>query len=277
MPRSSPPVDRRLFFGLLAVGLATTVAGCRDGAAGTPPNGEPTTGASTAPSGPPGWDESPPTTPSGPPGPNRVLSRGPAGNNRIALTVDDGYSNEVVAGYVDFAVRTGIHLTFSPNGVYNHSWAPHAEALRPLLERGQVQLINHTYSHHDLRRMTDAQIRAELERNEEWATKTFGISTKPYYRPPFGFHNQHIDGLAGDLGYRNTVMWSGSYSDSKLVTPQFLMSQANRYLQPGVIMLGHANHPTVLGLFDQLTQLIKARNLDPVTLNEMFGSVAPSA
>jgi peptidoglycan-N-acetylglucosamine deacetylase len=276
---SGPPaqLDRRLFFGLLAAGLAATIAGCRDGADGAPPGGPPAAEPPPPPSGPPGWDESlPPAPPSSAPGPNRVLSTGPSGTDRIALTVDDGYSGQVVAGYVDFAVRTGIHLTFSPNGMYAHSWAPHAETLKPLLERGQVQIINHTFSHRDLRRMTDPQVRAELERNEEWVSRTFGTSTKPYYRPPFGFHNTHIDGLAGDLGYRNTVMWSGSYGDSKLVTPQFLMDQANRYLRPHVIMLGHANHPTVLGLFDQIVELIRQRNLQPVTLNEMFGSAATS-
>jgi hypothetical protein len=70
-------------------------------------------------------------------------------------------------------------------------------------------------------------------------------------------------------------MWDGSYSDSKLITPQFLMAQAHRYLQAGVIMLGHANHPTVLGLFDEILELIKQRQLTPVTLDEMFRTRRP--
>jgi hypothetical protein len=37
-------------------------------------------------------------------------------------------------------------------------------------------------------------------------------------------------------------------------------------------MLGHANHPTVLGLFDQIMTLINQRNLTPVTMDEMFGT-----
>jgi peptidoglycan/xylan/chitin deacetylase (PgdA/CDA1 family) len=73
-------------------------------------------------------------------------------DRRIALTVDDGTSAEVVAGYVEFAQRTGVHLTFSPNGIYNHAWEPHAALLRPLIAGGQVQIINHTFSHHDLLR-----------------------------------------------------------------------------------------------------------------------------
>ena len=98
------------------------------------------------------------------------------------------------------------------------------------------------------------------------------MSTHPYYRPPFGLHDQRIEAAAKAHGYDRTVLWSGSFADSKPITPQFLMEQANRYLQPGTIMLGHANHPTVLGLFDQIEALIKQRALTPVTLDEMFGT-----
>jgi peptidoglycan/xylan/chitin deacetylase (PgdA/CDA1 family) len=206
------------------------------------------------------------------PGPSKLISHAPTTGRRIVLTVDDGTSAEVVAGYVDFARRTGTHVTFSPNAVNDHQWAPHADVLRPLIAAGQVQIINHTYSHRDLRRLTDHQIRDELERNDDWVIRTFGTTTRPYYRPPFGFHNPAVDGVAAGLGYTRTVMWNGSYSDSKTITPQFLLAQAQKYLTPGVIMLGHANHPTVLGLFDQLLDIIRDRQLQPVTLDEMFGT-----
>jgi hypothetical protein len=35
---------------------------------------------------------------------------------------------------------------------------------------------------------------------------------------------------------------TGSFSDSEVVTTQFLLAEAAKYLQPGVINLGHANH-----------------------------------
>ncbi len=201
-----------------------------------------------------------------------MIGRGTQSGRRIVLTVDDGTSADVVAGYVDFAQRTGIHLTFSPNGTYGHQWVPHAPVLRPLIAAGQVQIINHTFTHRDLRKLPSSGIIAELERNDDWVVATFGITTRPYYRPPFGFHNLDIDDVAAGLGYPRPVMWNGSFSDSETVTPDFLMAQARRYLQPGVINLGHANHPTVLGLFDQLADLIRQRQLNPVTLDEMFGT-----
>jgi peptidoglycan-N-acetylglucosamine deacetylase len=260
-----PPVDRRTAL-LLAIGAAALLSGCADAA---PEPGVAST--STAPAPVPAL----PPVPASHPGPNQVLHHGPpAGpaDRRIALTVDDGTSPEVVAGYVAFAQRTGIHLTFSPNGTYDRSWAPHAPVLRPLVAAGQVQIINHTFTHRDLRKLTAAEQRGELERNDDWVVRTFGTTTRPYYRPPFGFHTAAIDALAGELGYTRTVLWDGSFSDSTTVTPDFLMGMARKYLQPGVINLGHANHPTVLGLFDQITDLIRQRSLTPVTLDEMFGT-----
>ena len=271
---SGSDTSRRQLLGMLAVGAALVLTGCGSSSVTTPllipsPAAGPRPGPGSQGAAP--VPRLPPIPPPRP-GPTKVVFDGPASHQRIALTVDDGTSAEVVAGYAEFAQRSGIHLTFSPNAVNHHSWAPHAATLRPLIAAGQVQILNHTFSHHDLRKASEAQIRRELERNDEWVITTFGTTTRPYYRPPFGFHNPTIDGVAARLGYTRTVMWNGSYSDSETITPAFLMSQARKYLKPGVIMLGHANHPTVLGLFDQLLSLIHDRHLQPVTLDELFGT-----
>ena len=270
---------RRAFLGLLGLGLASAAAGC-----GTAPTGSGRDAlASGGPSGAPpgGWPTPRPITPRPPVNrPNGVveLYNGPAASvpaGQLALTVDDGFCDQCVAGYADFARRTGVHLTFSPNGRYASAWAPQAPVLRPLIEAGQVQLMNHTFTHPDLTRLAPAGVREELERNEKWIAATFGTSTRPYFRPPFGRRNLAVVEAAGGVGFNRVVLWDGSYSDSKLITPEFLMAQAHRYLQAGVIMLGHANHPTVLGLFDQILELIKERRLTPVTLDEMFHSQRP--
>jgi peptidoglycan/xylan/chitin deacetylase (PgdA/CDA1 family) len=242
-------VPRRALFGALGLGLAAWLAGCA---------------ASTVPAGPGrGGGGAPAVPPSG--------SAAPAGR-RIALTVDDGYAPEVVAGYVDFARRTGVHLTFSPNGTYQSAWGPQAAVLRSLIDAGQVQIMNHTFSHPRLTKMPAGRVREELERNEQWITTTFGTSSRPYWRPPYGAHDATVDAIARDAGFPNPVMWTGSYGDSTLVTPEFLLDQARRYLTPGRIVLGHANHPTILGLFDQITDLIHERDLQPATLDEFFGT-----
>jgi peptidoglycan/xylan/chitin deacetylase (PgdA/CDA1 family) len=173
---------------------------------------------------------------------------------------------------VEFARRSGVHLTFSPNGTLDGAWRPQTRALAPLIASGQVQMINHTWSHPKLTDLPDARIREELERNDEWIVRLFGVTSRPYCRPPFGAHDARVDAVAGGLGYTRSVQWSGSYEDSAEVAPEFLMGRARKFLQPGVIMLGHANRPTVLGLLDQILDLVRERRLEPVTLDEMFGT-----
>ena len=257
---------------LLGIGLAAVVSACtpdRKLPGARDHGGAPARPPSTAHHGNVVTLDSIPPPRAGTP---HTIFHAPHHTDQIALTIDDGVCDDCVTAYVQFAESTRIHLTFSPNGTYESKWSPHAEVLRGLIEAGQVQMANHTYSHLDLKQLTDSQVEAELERNDEWIQKTFGITTRPWYRPPFGFHNKRVDTIAGNLGYTNVVMWNGSFGDARLLTPDVLLTQARLYLTPGTIMLGHANHPTITSMFGEIQQLIRDRNLAPVTLDEMFGT-----
>lgn len=284
-------LDRRSFLGLLGTGLALTLAGCGSAGrvavpstTGLPPSGGPS--SSGSPTSRPSTPLPAPTTTAprpvvrGPippphPGPANVISAGPPEAktaNQIAITIDDGYCTECATAYVDFAKSSGIHITFSPNGTYSGVWSPLAETLKPLIQAGQVQIGNHTYTHLDMQKLSDSAIGADLERNDEWIQKTFGITSRPWWRPPYGYHNTRTDAAAGQAGYTNTLMWNGTFGDSTLLSAGELLASAHQYLTPGTIMLGHANHPTVNTLFPQIQQIIADARLKPVTLDEMFGT-----
>jgi hypothetical protein len=206
------------------------------------------------------------------PGPATTITKAPTAVDQIALTIDDGTCRECVDAYVNFALTSGVHISFSPNGSFDHLWDPHAPTLRPLIEAGQVQIANHTFNHPNLKELSDGKISEELERNDEWVRRVFGITTRPWYRPPYGYHNARVDGVAGGMGYTNVLMWNGSFGDARSLTPEVLMGEARKWIQPGTVMLGHANHPTIIGLFDEIQALIAERGLTPVTLDEMFGT-----
>jgi peptidoglycan-N-acetylglucosamine deacetylase len=213
----------------------------------------------------------PPIPPPHPGRPTIVSHASPSGG-AVALTIDDGYNSEAVGAYVAFAARSGIPVTFSPNGINHHIWERHTERLLPLIAAGQVQIGNHTWSHPDLRALPDAAVREQIERNEQWIQKTFGITSRPWFRPPFGLHNQRIDELAASLGFTKILMWNGTFGDATPIPPDELLDLARRWLHPGTIMLGHANHPTITHLFGQVQQLLAARHLHPHTLDQLFGT-----
>jgi len=222
----------------------------------------------------------PPPAPAPPPPPPTVISRIalpgngiltalPGAGNLLALTVDDGVSSEVVRLYTEFAARTGLRMTYFVNGCYP-SWTENAPLLRPLVESGQIQLGNHTWSHPDLTRVSKARIADEITRNDQFLTKIYGAQAKPYLRPPYGRHNAAVRAVAADLGYTVTTMWYGSLSDSTVVTEDFIVKMANQYFLPQSIVIGHLNHPAVTHVFDRLLDVIRDRKLRAVTLNDVF-------
>ena len=268
--------------GLMAAGLVVVLEGATrrprsvkllsEGPAEPPDLGtvapQPATPSTTTPPPPPPL----PPVPGPHPGPPVVIAAGRPNGRQVALTIDDGTSDDVVGAYVEFAERTGLPMTFAPNGVNRKIWEPRAKRLAPLVAAGQVQVANHTWSHPDLRRLSDGGIASEIDQNERWIQDTFGITGRPWFRPPFGFRNGRTDAVAAGMGYTHILLWNGTLGDATVESPEELMGLARRYLQPGTIMLGHANHPTVTALFDRIQVLLAERDLEPVTLDTMFGS-----
>jgi hypothetical protein len=76
--------------------------------------------------------------------------------------------------------------------------------------------------------------------------------------------------VAADLGYTTVTLWSGTIGDSLPETAANLVACATRSFSPQQIVLAHANLPTVTHCYDQLGQLIASRNLQTVTLNDVF-------
>jgi peptidoglycan/xylan/chitin deacetylase (PgdA/CDA1 family) len=203
--------------------------------------------------------------------PDAVISVLPGTGNQVALTVDDGTNSAVVGAYLEFVKSTGVRLTFFPNG-RNPSWTDHAQTLRPLIESGQVQIGNHTWSHPDLRGLSDSDVADQITRNEAFFKNAFGVTSRPFLRPPYGFHNERVDRIAAELGYTTITMWYGSLADSSVLTADEIMANARTWLRAHRIVIGHANHLGITQAYPQLLELIRERNLQTVTLNDMFAT-----
>jgi len=258
---------------LLAAGTALLLTGCTALSEATDA-GVPGAGPGEPAAAPPAPAAPGPPLPPPPGGPRTRLTPGtitalPGPGSTMALTVDDGADPEVVAGYIRFARDTGARFTFFVTAHYD-AWTTHRADLLPLVESGQVQLANHTWSHADLTALSAAGVASELRRAQHFLRDTYGVDGTPYYRPPFGRHNATVDAIAADLGYTVPTMWYGSLSDSGLITEEFLLECAHRWFNPQAIVIGHANAPTVTRCYGQLVEIIRARDLSLVTLNDVL-------
>jgi peptidoglycan/xylan/chitin deacetylase (PgdA/CDA1 family) len=201
--------------------------------------------------------------------PHGTVTTLPEGTPGIAWTVDDGASPEVVAAYARFAAETGTHLTFFVNGV-RPSWTEHADALRPLVASGQVQIGNHTWDHPALTTLGDQAIEDQLTRNHDFIERTFGVDARPFFRPPFGYHDARVDAAAARVGYTTPLLWYGSLADSGDITSDQIVGFADQWFGAGRIVIGHANHPGTIGALPRLAGLLRERHLATYTLDDVF-------
>ncbi|MBI4901407.1 MAG: polysaccharide deacetylase family protein [Actinobacteria bacterium] len=189
----------------------------------------------------------------------------------MAWTIDDGTDPAVVEAYAQMAEQTGNRLTFFLNG-NQPAWTMHAQRLRPLVESGQVQLGNHTWSHPDLRTLSAQAVQEQLQRNEDFIQSTYGVSSKPFYRPPFGAINAGVRSAAAAIGFTAPTLWYGSLSDSSVLTSEQVSEFADQWFGAGRIVIAHANHPGVINAMPHLVELIVTRGLRTVTLRDVFAT-----
>ena len=277
-------MDRRSFMLALAAGTAATLSGCASPAllvanAQQPPHGSDGPSPARTPPARTATDASGhplrlvqsarpdlPVITGGPP--SHITHLDGAGQN-VALSIDDGISPEVVSAYIDFAAATGVRFTFFVTGSYA-SWTDHKDKLRPFVDSGQIQLANHTWTHPDLTRCSGSKIERELTRCEKFLNNTFGVTGKPFLRPPYGASNGYVDGVAASLGYTSMTTWYGTFGDSGLITEAVLLDLAKKWIRPQAVVIGHANHSTVTHLYGPIADIIRSRHLQTVTLDDAW-------
>jgi len=277
-------VSRRAALGLSALGAGALLSAC-----GSPPTTDPapSSPAPTAASPEPDPAVIPQPDPSDPPRPrlpkfqrpqiSRVpaptgpFSALPGDGDLLAWTIDDGVSSEVVAAYAAFASQTHARLTFFATGSYS-SWSDNAETLRPLVQSGQVQIGNHTWTHPNLTELSDRHVIDELQRTHDRLGELFDVDARPFFRPPFGLYDDRVLAAAASIGYTAPTLWYGSLADSGYQSRTRIIALAKQWFRPQHIVIGHANFTPVTHAFGRLARIIERRGLSPVTLNDVFTS-----
>lgn len=278
-------MHRREFMLMLAAGTVGALSACSSGqtdsgaaqtatgaaaSSGPKASASPTPTASPTPSRSPLWlQDGAPEIPAPTP-PDSVIYGLPEGvGNVVAITIDDGADTSVLDAYLDFAKDSGVRLTFFVTGQYP-GWAECRDKMLPLVESGQVQLANHTWTHAGLTEISDSEIVSELTQCEQLLNNTYGVTGAPFIRPPYGYRSARTDAVCASIGYSTTTMWYGSFGDSGLLTQEVLLGEADKWLLAEHIVLGHANAPTVTELYGQIIDILRARSLLTVTLDDVY-------
>jgi peptidoglycan/xylan/chitin deacetylase (PgdA/CDA1 family) len=169
----------------------------------------------------------------------------------VRLTFDDGGTTEQVTSILDTLAAAGVRGGFFATG----DWARGHPALMERMRREGHWIGNHTGSHTDLGKATEAGVRGAI---------AAGVPSD-LLRPPYGSFDDQTRRVAASMGYR-LCLWTVDPWDWKGISAAEVVQRACPAAQPGGVVLLHLHAPgTVAGLRD-LIACLRARSLqlDPL-------------
>jgi peptidoglycan/xylan/chitin deacetylase (PgdA/CDA1 family) len=95
------------------------------------------------------------------------------------------------------------------------------------------------------------------------------MTTRPYFRPPYGARDDRVRTLAAQMGYR-TVYWTIDALDwQTTATPDSITKNVMGHLNNGVIVLMHAGSQVESETLDGLMTKIEQANYQMVTVTQL--------
>jgi peptidoglycan/xylan/chitin deacetylase (PgdA/CDA1 family) len=178
-----------------------------------------------------------------------------SGIREIVVTFDDGPHVLSTPKLLDSLARHQIKAVFFVLGK-NLESPKGKEILKRMADEGHY-IGNHTYSHPNLTKLPEPQIREEIEKTRELiGDLDRGIKL---LRPPYGAHNELADRIVHELGYRlvfwnvDSLDWHPNYKSGKWVDHAMEQIRARE----DSIVLAHDIHRTTVEKVEELIAGIK--------------------
>jgi peptidoglycan/xylan/chitin deacetylase (PgdA/CDA1 family) len=129
--------------------------------------------------------------------------RADGSRSAIALTFDTDDAVGYTSAVLDALEQYDVHASFAVTGL----WAQAHPALLQRIVRDGDTVINHSWDHPDFTKLTTEQRLSELQRTDDAVRAAAGITTKPYFRPPYGALDDAVRADAAQAGYL-IVRWN---------------------------------------------------------------------
>lgn len=206
-----------------------------------------------------------PVPPAG--GVSSEVVRGDASKPMVALTFDSGSVAGETSKVLDILARNQVRSSWFITGQFAEK---NPNLVRRAAQEGQ-EVFNHSYSHPDLRTLSDAEIVQEMNQAEEILRGITGKTTKPYMRMPFGGRDARVLRIVGGLGYRS-IYWtldSGDWREGW--TPDMVREQVLGNVGNGYVVVHHSSPVATSASLETIIRTLKERGFQLVTVSTLLG------
>ena len=188
--------------------------------------------------------------------------------NCVAITYDDGPGAETNR-LLDKLKAKNAHASFM---VIAPSAEQHPELLKRMKAEGHT-IGNHTKSHRQLNTLPYDQVSQEIDAGNAAIKKATGQRTR-WVRPPYGATNATVDQVTRDKGV-SQALWDVDTVDWKDRNSEHVCSSAVQGARAGSIVLMHDIHPTTVDAADCVIDGLRAKGLEPVSLDRLLRTPVP--
>lgn len=190
----------------------------------------------------------------------------------IAMTYDDGPHPQNTPRLLDMLRERNIKATFY---VIGRSVNLYPQITRRIVAEGH-EIGNHTWTHRNLKTLSSAEVRKELNRTRDIIVSTCGVKPRTM-RPPYGALRQdQRSWIYKEYGYP-TILWSVDPEDWKRPGISVVTSRIVNNTRNGGIVLAHDLHkPTVDAMPGTLDGLLR-KGFKFVTVSQLLALSPPTA
>jgi peptidoglycan/xylan/chitin deacetylase (PgdA/CDA1 family) len=190
----------------------------------------------------------------------------------IALTFDDGPYPIFTPLLLDTLRDLHVPATFFLIGRDAEQWP---EITRRIEANGE-EVADHTYTHPDLDRESDATVRWEILQGRDalWPF-THDPSVRTLMRPPHGRYTERTLKVAQSLGY-SVVLWTDDSGDWRTLTPAQIQRHLLAHATAPEIVLLHSGKLATIEALPEVVARFERAGYKFLTVGQLLRQVTPT-
>jgi peptidoglycan/xylan/chitin deacetylase (PgdA/CDA1 family) len=209
--------------------------------------------------------------------PSTLVTHGSRSTPRVALTFDMGGRVTPAVAIMDWLIGAAIPATIFATGATGSLTPEGGQVLGLVTAHPELfEVGNHSWDHPRFVGLTAEEIADQLERTDTALSDITGVTTRPWFRPPYGSTDATVQAAVGAAGWALTVRWDVVTTDylpksQGGPTTQELVDQVLSRAKNGSIVIMHLGGYRTLDALPAIVAGLRDRGLEPATLGTLLG------
>ena len=181
----------------------------------------------------------------------------------VALTFDDGPSVNT-ASIIETLTEYGAHATFFMVG---ENVTMYPERVKMVYDAG-CEIGNHTVNHKDLKKLSKAEVKKEIEDNQTNINEAIGTTISSLVRPPYG----NVNDTVKEACAHPMINWSVDTLDWKTRNADSVFEEVKKSTKDGSIILMHDLYSSTADAVKMVVPWLIEQGYQVCSVSEMFAA-----